>query len=42
MFFRKYVDIANNAKDNHTAILRNYKYILEDNSDNECQIEKDL
>lgn len=39
MFFRKYVDIE---PCNRTAILRNYKYVLEENSDNECRIEKDL
>jgi phage/plasmid-associated DNA primase len=39
MFFRKYVDIE---PCNRTAILRNYKYILEENLDNECRIEKDL
>jgi len=37
MFFRKYVDTVE-----HTAVLRNYKYILEESSDNEYQIEKDL
>lgn len=38
MFFRKYVD-SNKDK---TNILRNYKFILEENLDNECRIEKDL